>query len=281
MAGDEGGRDPDEPNNFRPDYRNYLVCCDESGIHGAEYYGFGSLWMPWDRRGDFTNLVTTLRDVYEYPNEIKWTRVSRRNLAFCKALVEEFFRTRWLMFHCLIVKKADVDKSLHTSDDPYDLAMQKHFAKFLETKIRFFGRGQPDKAYHAWVDPLPFRYKKAGEAASNVINATLKQRLKVPALHSLRERDSRATPGIQLADLLLGAVMADWQQDASADPKLDLVEHVAGFLGWQDLRADTRHTEWKFNVWYFFDPTEGRPRRIKTRDVRHRIPTPALRRGPR
>jgi hypothetical protein len=33
--------------------RPWLISCDESGTGGARYYGFGSLWMSWDRRGDF------------------------------------------------------------------------------------------------------------------------------------------------------------------------------------------------------------------------------------
>lgn len=27
----------------------WLVSCDESGVHGARYYGFGTLWMAWQR----------------------------------------------------------------------------------------------------------------------------------------------------------------------------------------------------------------------------------------
>ena len=36
----------DEDDKAVPGYRNYLVYSDESGIHGANYYGFGTLWMP-------------------------------------------------------------------------------------------------------------------------------------------------------------------------------------------------------------------------------------------
>jgi hypothetical protein len=39
-----------------PGYRNYVVYTDESGMHGAKYYGFGSLWIPWERRGDFQSI---------------------------------------------------------------------------------------------------------------------------------------------------------------------------------------------------------------------------------
>jgi hypothetical protein len=67
-------------------YRNYLICCDESGIHGAEYYGFGSLWMPWERRGDFLALVSQLREKNSYSEEIKWTNVSHYGQPFYEDL---------------------------------------------------------------------------------------------------------------------------------------------------------------------------------------------------
>jgi hypothetical protein len=60
-----------------PGYRNYLVYSDESGIHGATYYGFGTLWMPHERRGDFAGLVADLRAQHRYDYEIKWNKVKR------------------------------------------------------------------------------------------------------------------------------------------------------------------------------------------------------------
>lgn len=79
-----------------PGHRNYLVYCDESGIDGQVYYGFGSLWLPWERRGDLTGLIKRLRDAYGCHDEIKWTKVTRRTLPFYKELVTEFFTRTWV-----------------------------------------------------------------------------------------------------------------------------------------------------------------------------------------
>ncbi|MCD3180328.1 DUF3800 domain-containing protein, partial [Salmonella enterica subsp. enterica serovar Enteritidis] len=38
------------------------VACDESGIDGQRFYGFGSLWMKYQRRGDFARIVRELRE---------------------------------------------------------------------------------------------------------------------------------------------------------------------------------------------------------------------------
>ena len=32
---------------------SWHVACDESGVGGQKFYGFGSLWMKYQRRGDF------------------------------------------------------------------------------------------------------------------------------------------------------------------------------------------------------------------------------------
>lgn len=50
----------------------WLISCDESGVHGARYYGFGTLWMAWQRRGEFAELIRELRQEHGYQHEIKW-----------------------------------------------------------------------------------------------------------------------------------------------------------------------------------------------------------------
>jgi len=54
---------------------------------------------------------------------------------------------------------------------------------------------------------------------------------------------------------------------------------VAEHLGWPDLKADTRHAEWKFNIWHFYNPKSGEPREVKTRPVNLKLPMPPLRRA--
>ena len=122
-----------------PGYRNFLVYCDESGHAGKKYYGFGSLWMPWERRGDFTGLVATLRDKYRYRHEIKWNKIDSRNEPFYRSLVEEFFVRNWLMFHCLVGRKGYLNLALHKGG--YQEALQKQFSLLLRKK-----RGSPESS---------------------------------------------------------------------------------------------------------------------------------------
>ena len=257
-----------------PGHRNYLVFCDESGTGGGVYYGFGSLWLPWERRGDFTGLVAELRDEHRYRDEIKWTNVNRWSEAFYVALVEEFFRRTWLMFHCLVVRKGYIDKGQHKD---FDEARRKHFGLLIKAKIKFFSGTAKDKAYHVRVDPLPSRYRKADEAAHKIVASTLMKELGVAPLKTLFTRDSKKTLGIQIADLLLGATMSEWQAEVTAAAKLHVRRTIVEHLGWDDLKADTHLREWKFNIWYFFDPAAGLRREVATRAVHLKVPMPPWR----
>jgi len=156
------------------------------------------------------------------------------------------------MFHCIIVRKGYVDKSYHRNG--YDEAMRKHFAMLIRKKIEFFSQDDSRKKYHIYVDPLPSRYKKADEAAQVIINNELKRKIGFTPVHSLSTRDSKETPGIQLADLLLGAIMSDWNREDIGEHKFRVKDWVAEHVGWRHLRADTRHWEWKFNIWHFYNP---------------------------
>ena len=166
--------DEDAEDGAVPGYRNYLVYSDESGIHGANYYGFGTLWMPHERRGDFTAMIAALRLKHGYQHEMKWTKVKRDTVTFYLQLLDEFFKRNWLMFHCLIVRKGYVDMSRHADIDE---ARRKHFAMLVKAKVKYFCAGAVDKAYHFRIDPFPSRYPRADVVAFKIAGAQLKNEL--------------------------------------------------------------------------------------------------------
>lgn len=253
-----------------PGHKNYLIFCDETGTGGAVHYGFGSLWVPWQRRGDLYRIVAEVRERHGYHSEIKWNKVSRRSEAFYRDLLTVFFRPNWLMFHTLAVRKGYVDKRAHEGD--FDLARRKHFTMFLANKVAYFNAGATDKRYHVRVDPIASWYPKADEVVHIVSNRQVRNAANVTPIHSFRTVDSKESLGVQLCDFLLGATLAQWQEDIAADHKQRTVKFLAHHLGWSDMLADTFPTEWKFNVWSFWDPTAGRPRERETRGVKLSYP---------
>lgn len=256
----------------------WLISCDESGTHGARYYGFGSLWMGLQRRGDFAAALSHLRKLHQFHDELKWKKAqSKRYHQFFLDVVEYFFREPSLAFHCVVVERAAVNKEFHGGD--YDLARRKHFTMLLTNKIKLALRSRPDReqTFRIWVDPIASRYKKADEATETIANNVLAKSFgKRRPVDSVFTKDSKQTPSIQLCDLMLGAVMDAWQGDATSPTKLAVQTHIANHLGWKDLKADTRPSERKFNIWHFHDPTRG-PREVETRQLVLKYPIPKRR----
>jgi hypothetical protein len=251
------------------------VACDESGIDGQKYYGFGTLWMKYQRRGDFKRIIRELREKHRYFNEIKWQKAHKKDYAeFYSELADTFFKHPWLAFHCIVIRKGIVDKSYHDGD--YDLAMRKHFTKLVATKIKTVVNAHPNREceFRVEVDPLPSRYKKADEAFHKIANNILMKELGGPAyIRSVVTKDSKESEQIQIADFFLGAVMSAFQGKASSEAKLAVADNIASYLGWKNLHHDTWHTERKFNIWYFYDPTKG-DREIETRPVKLKYQLP-------
>jgi hypothetical protein len=253
-----------------PGVRRWLISCDESGVHGSAHYGFGSLWMKWQRRGDFFDDIRKLREKLKFTHECKWTDVhSKHDMSFCRDLISYFFQRKWLVFHCLVVCKDSVRKKEFHNDD-WDLARRKHFTMLLTNKMRKSLRRFPDREheFQVHVDRIASHYAKADEAvgviSNNILNAQFRGRSPVK---SVTTRDSKETPAIQLCDLLLGAVMETWQRKATNPAKADVRQVIAEHLGWKDLDSDTYESERKFNIWYFFDPPREQ-RRVVTRTVK-------------
>ena len=272
--------EPDPP----PGVTRWLISCDETGLHGARYYGFGSLWMAWQRRGDFQEWLREIRATHpeHLSSEFKWQHVNRDTLRTYRDLVELFFRRAPLCFHCLLVEKALIDKSLHSS---YDEARQKFLTQLITCKISHAVRARPGRqqTFRVWADPLASRYPKAAEVVQIVSNHILKgarpEDQETPVVDGVIEHDSKQTASIQLCDVLLGAVAATWQKEGVTGAKLELQRFIANHLGWPDLRADTRPRDRKFNIWMFHDPSRQR-RKVTTREVMLRYPMspPASRR---
>lgn len=251
------------------------VACDESGVDGQRYYGFGSLWMKYQRRGDFARIVRELREKHNYFQEIKWQKANSKKYAdFHMDLINLFFNHQWLAFHCIVVEKSMVNKRFHNND--YDLAMRKHFTKLISTKVSDVIKAHPqrDCSFRVEVDPIYSRYKKADEAfhriANNILNRQFGQK---GIISNVVEKDSKSSENIQISDFLLGAVMSGYQGKITSDVKLALSNEIARQLGWDSLSYDTWPRERKFNIWLFYDKTlKGRD--IETKPVRLLNPLP-------
>jgi hypothetical protein len=258
--------------------------CDESGISADHsFYGFGALIMGYQRRGEFAALAAELRKKHRAPaDEIKWTKTKAKTFPFYRALVDYFFQEPSMFFHCMLVERAWVNTRL-CHGGSFDLARRKHFTKFLADKvgrIKQKHRGR-ELEVRVYVDKIPSSYAKAGEVMEIVGNRMINKLSplvhfaeKVDAINSLTECDSHDYLGIQLCDLLLGAVVDTWNDRSRNEFKSKLKTRIAWHLGWEDLSSDTMPEERKFNVWRLTDQVRKGERPVKTRPTNLRKPLP-------
>ncbi len=209
-------------NRSRRTRLDFDIYCDESGTGGHAFYGFGALWIPATKRPEFQALFEHATAEAPYPgSEVKWQRTKRQTLSTYRNLVDLFFQVPWLGFHCIVVRQGWVDLDLHGRDR--DLGRRKHFTQFLANKMRSCGRAHRDRDVHFTVHAdEPFGgsgYSKAHEAAEVVGNHMLAQACQRRPIDAVGIYDSKTVAGIQLCDLLLGAVMDGWNHGSLSDPK--------------------------------------------------------------
>lgn len=255
-----------------PDCDNFYIFFDETGTNGQKYYGFGFLWVPAGRLDDFHEAVENLQEKYDYRREIKWTKIDSRYCDFYLDLVDLFFEHNWLRFDVLRVKRSAVRRKCHNND--HHLGMRKHCTIFISSRLQAFAGGCPEKVYHMLTDQLPYPYEKSAEAMEVVVNSRLEQNFGRSPVQTLYECNSKKVPGIQLADLLLGAALEPWNR--ATDPKSKrgrakyrVLDRIADYMGWPDLRSDTFPWVWKNNICHFH-PYESTEREVKTRHVHPR-----------
>lgn len=245
--------------------RPWLIASDQSGVVHSSHYGFGTLWMPYDRRGDFVRDFNTVRERTGADIMADWGALanpSRRR--FAEALIDYFFDAHWLAFHCLVVERGLVDMDCHNRN--VDLAQRKHFTMLLSNKIqRAIRKGGRDQVFRVWVAPIPSPYAKAAEVMEIVtqnITSSVKGR-KVDVRVSVR--DPQSTPAILLCNLFVDLVMQSWIDLDMSQRRRQLVDKLCERLGWADLRHDTPPSMRKFNIWKFHDPVREPSRTANTR----------------
>lgn len=252
------------PDSNRP----WLLACNQAGVSGARHYGFGTLWMRYDRRGDFSSTFTRMAEAVGCSQFFTWDTVRRGpSHRLAQRLVDHFFRAEGLWFHCLVVEKSIVDMARHRED--LDLAQRKHFTMLLANKIKATVKKRgPEQQFRVWVAPIPSRYAKAAEAIQVISGNIIAECSGYQPHLAVNVRSSVQTPAIQLCDVLLGAVINAWNEDAGNQEKRMLERQIAGHLGWPDLRADTSPKQKKFNIWKFHDPARQPIRAATTRPTK-------------
>lgn len=125
------------------------------------------------------------------------------------------------------------------------------------------------------IDDRSDSYVKRDEMMRNIGNNMLAQLATAGRLSNVRKVKSHDHIGVQVADLLTGAVNAAHVRWLNAKIPLHLtkcltIERLAQMIGWDDLCYDTMPSK-KLNIWHF--PTEYRAQpRTRTVNITRQVP---------
>ncbi len=232
--------------------------------------------MPWERRGSFTSAVNKLRWKHGLGQEdLSWSALGPRSAELARDVVEKFFRTRWLWYHCAIVEKDVSTAELASNED-----RARHCARLLRVAMDLFKKDGTDKRFS-------FRCAFGGGAESaRAVRDEIEQRLAARSERLGRQLEFKASPeaeslGLQVCDLLTGAVATSFGEDVPSQFQHMIIHSVADCLGWESLRGDSPAGEWKFNIASTREYNAGRYRAALRRQVRHKYRLSGYRRSER
>lgn len=257
----------------RPDYKQHLIFCRELTRLGGNYYGFGTLWMPWERRGSFTSAINKLRWKHGLGQEdLAWQKLDSNNAELATDVVEKFFSTRWLWYHCAIIERDPSEKGAGAKEN-----QARHFSRLLRGSMQLFGEDGQDKrfSFRCGLEHDP----ESAALVERVENRLMSRSETLERHFEFKVLGPSETLGLQVCDLLTGAVAASFGEDVRSEPQCAVSGSIAGCLGWDSLRGDTPAGEWKFNICSTREHNAGRYRLAPRRQVRHKYRVSGYRRS--
>lgn len=232
----------------------YVVFADESAI-GPETpcYGIGCLALPESELVDFSSFFTERHRMHGATGEVKWKKIGTSHgmmnmtLDLLKQIVERRYR-----FGVIVVFKGSYRK---WQEGNFEEAFYTTYDMILSHVVKS-GEGE----HRVYIDDRCDSYDKHDEAVQVIVNRMLRKGGHGGEIVEVQKSESRLRPGIQVVDVLTGAVVA--AHNLALMPSLQihrgkilLIERLAGLLGLPDLHTDT-FPESDVNIWHF--PVEHR-----------------------
>lgn len=238
-----------------------VAFADESGTTDkSPCYAIGVVSVPESDLGAFNQRFEDLRRQHGFEGEAKWTRVRKGHglVNFTLDWLSEILSSPTACFDGIVVHKELFRKwagGARGREEAFYLTytyLPRHIVR------------RADETATVFIDERSDTYSKRHEVVETIGNHMLAQLASKGRLQSVCKVKSHDHPGIQVADLLTGAITTDHVRylDSNHDPnpgKRLAIERMAWLLGWDDLCYDT-YPHPKFNIWHFPIEYRARPR---------------------
>lgn|SRR5262245_13162557 len=226
-----------------------IAFADESGTDAnSPCYGIGVVCVAADAVGAFETYVNDLKRQHGVQGEVKWTRIRKSHGAinFALGALDAILRSRTATLDVMVVRK---DQYRNWRGDT-EIAFYKTYTQLL----RHIARRTKETAT-VLIDARSDAYSRSNEVIETIGNRMLARLNSAGKLAGVEKVDSRDRIGIQVADVLTGAITAGHIRYLDRgfgmhNGKIVTVGRIAQMLGWDALCYDTFPHD-KINIWHF------------------------------
>lgn len=249
-----------------------VAFADESGTHGStRCYGIGAVSLDAKCLSAFNERFLALKEKHRLGSEMHWQELHNRfsDINAILEWVDLILRSSTAAFDVIVVNTA----LYHNWSSPtmtHEDAFYRTYGQLL-TKVAQRGQGRTKVC----IDERSDSYPRNAEVLEVVGNRRLARMARAGRLRDVEMVSSLSMPGVQVADVLVGLVVAAHTRRLDSNVSLNFakdlaIARAAGMLGWDHLFYDTMPGS-KLNIWHF--PREWRAD-PKTREINYsrRIP---------
>lgn len=227
---------------------NIRIFCDES-CHMlndvSSIMTFGAIQCPVEKVRQVSLEIKTIKKHFSCTGELKWTKVSPKNLQFYKALIEYFAGQENLKFRSLIVKdKGKLDHDFYNAGE-HDNFYYKMYYHLLRNII-----GKKNTcSYEIFLDIKDTKSSLKVKKLREVLSYSFYD-FEMSRIQKIQQMRSNESNLLQLCDFLLGAVTYANRKLDSSNTKLLITEELSNQCN-VCLTESTPPWEEKFNLFHF------------------------------
>jgi hypothetical protein len=222
--------------------------CDESCHILNDHSGvmtLGAVIAPSDARRRISRKLRDLKAEHNCRGELKWTKVSKKNLPFYLSILGMFFDETDLSFRALIVREKDrLDHDRYNDGDHDSFYFKIYY--YLVRNVVEYRRGHTVQVYLDIKDTKSsLKVRKLQEVLANSFHDF--DHALITKTQQVRSHESEL---MQLCDFLLGAVTYANRGLNSSDAKTRIVHAFESYAG-HKLTTSTSPWELKLNLFPF------------------------------
>lgn len=241
-----------------------VAFADESGTTDVSpCYGIGVVSVAEEYLEAFNQRFDSLKKQHGFEGEAKWTRIRKSHglVNFALDWLHRLLSSRTGCFDAIVVHK-DLFQKWGGSPEEREDAFYMSYTFLLRHIAR-----RANETARVLIDDRSDKYAKRHEMVETIGNHMLAQLESKGRLASVEKVPSHEHPGVQIADLITGAITSSHIRHLAPNLRINpgkclTIDRMAQILGWDDLCYDT-YPHPRFNIWHFPQEYRAIPRSRK------------------